>query len=277
MKYLKTLLFFLTLIPNFILAQGIETTKVAENLYMVGDRTYSLFYITDTGVIVIDPLDSIHANATMNAIKSVTDKPVTHLFYSHNHWDHISGGEIFKNQGASIISHKEAKNNIPANPNVLFPDETWDGNEKEFTIGNKTLELFYFGRNHGNGMTVFRIPEHDAIFIVDLVVPDRVLYAYLPDASPKNWVESLKEIQSLDFDLVLMSHVRALGSREDITLAQNYFDDLYAAVQEQLDLGTNLFEIPSKVQLPKYKQWKNYDEWLHMNVWRILMEKSIGQ
>ena len=88
---------------------------------------------------------------------------------------------------------------------------------------------------------------------------------------------SLKEIQQLDFDTLLMSHVRAVGTRKDLTLMQNYFDDLYAAVQKELDNGTNLFKIPNKVELPKYKHWKNYEEWLPMNVWRILMEKSIGQ
>ena len=258
-------------------AQEIKTFKVENNLYMVGDRTYSCFYVTDDQVVVIDPLDARHAEATMKAINKVTDLPVKTVFYSHNHWDHISGAQIFKAEGATIISHEKAAETITPNPDVLMPDQTWTGSDTIYSIGNKQIELFFYGRNHGDGMTVFRFPEHNIVFTIDLVVPDRVLYAYLPDAAPKNWVASLKEIQQLDFDTLLMSHLRAVGTRKDLTLMQNYFDDLYAAVQTELDNGTNLFKIPNKVELPKYKHWKNYEEWLPMNVWRILMEKSIGQ
>ncbi len=277
MKTSLTLFIFTFCITGLLFAKEIETIKVKDNLYMVGDRTYSLFYITKTGVVVIDPLDERHAKATMKAIKKVTDLDVTHLFYSHNHWDHISGGKIFKDQGATIISHIEAKKNIEPNSKVIMPDVTWNGNDTIYTIGGKSIELYYYGRNHGDGMTVFRFPEHNIVFTIDLVVPDRVLYAYLPDADPKNWVASLKQIDKLQFDTLLMSHVRAVGSRKDLHLLQNYFNDLYAAVQTELDKGTNLFDIPKKVQLPKYQNWMNYDEWLPMNVWRILMEKSIGQ
>ena len=265
------------LLGFLVQAQEIETIKVEDNLYMVGDRTYSCFYVTDDSVVVIDPLDERHAEATIKAINEVTDLPVKTVFYSHNHWDHISGAQIFKEEGATIISHKKAAETITPNPAVLMPDQTWTGTDTTYAIGNKQLELSFYGRNHGDGMTVFRFPEHNIVFTIDLVVPDRVLYAYLPDADPKNWVASLKKIQELDFDTLLMSHVRALGTRKDLTLMQNYFDDLYEAVQTELDNGTNLFKIPNTVELPKYKHWKNYEEWLPMNVWRILMEKSIGQ
>lgn len=273
----KIRILLILLLTTVVYGQEINTIKVKDNLYMVGDRTYSLFYITDTCVVVIDPLSERHAKATLQAIKKVTNLPVTHLFYSHNHWDHISGGKVFKNEGAKIISHGEASTRIPFNPVVVMPDETWSGEHKTYTIGNKEIELFCYGRNHGDGMTVFRFPEHNIVFVVDLVVPDRVLYAYLPDASPEKWVESLKKIDNLKFDTLLMAHVRAVGTRKDLHLIQEYFDDLYSAVQAELDKGTNLFNIPDTVKLPKYKKWINYEKWLPMNVWRILMEKSIGQ
>ncbi|MFA0963652.1 MBL fold metallo-hydrolase [Roseivirga sp. BDSF3-8] len=263
--------------PAFSQALQKEVIKAKDNLYFTGDRTYSAFYITDEGVIVIDPLDSANAAFTMQAIRSLTKKPVTYVFYSHNHWDHISGARVFKDQGAKIVSHQKAADNIAPNPDVLMPDSTWQGDYATFTYGGHTIELYYYGYNHGNGMTVFRFPQHNAVFIIDLVVPDRVLYAYLPDASPRNWVQHLQEIQKLDFDEAYFSHLRAIGDRSDLTLMQNYFRDLYAAVEQALNDGTPFFDIPQSVKLPQYSHLKNYDTWLHMNVWRILMEKSIGQ
>ena len=274
---MKRLLFLLIIGSFCTQAQEFKTIQVSDHLYMVGDRTFSAFYITDSSVVVIDPINVDHANATLAAIDSITDLPVSHVFYSHNHWDHIKGASVFKKEAAQVISHEMAAKNINPHPDVLMPDKTWSGATIEYRIGGKSIEIFYFGRNHGDGMSVFRFPLEKAVFVIDLVVPDRVLYAYLPDADPKNWVASLKQIDDLKFDMLLMSHVRAVGSRQDLHLVQEYFDDLYAAVQLELDRGTNLFEIPNKVKLPKYKNWKNYEEWLHMNVWRILMEKSIGQ
>lgn len=276
----KTILTIIILVGSGceLQAQDTRTIKVKDNLYFVGDRTFSCFYVTKKEVIVIDPLDSLRATATMKEIRKVTQKPINKVFYSHNHWDHISGGQVFNQTNTEFISHTIAKNNITPNPNVITPTETWKGDKKTYSLGNgQDLELYYFGPNHGAGMTVFRFVEHNAIFIVDLVVPDRVLYAYLPDASPINWVRSLKEIQQLEFYDVYMAHMRVVGNRNDITFMQEYFDALYKSVEKELDKGTSFFDIPYTVKLPQYQHLKNYDKWLPMNVWRILMEKSIGK
>lgn len=98
------------------------------------------------------------------------------------------------------MTHEEAFKNFPLNKDVVNPSKTWKGEKEILKVGNKETELFYYGKNHGSGMTVFRFPEHNAVFTVDLVVPDRVLYAYLPDASPKNWLEDLQQINNLKFD-----------------------------------------------------------------------------
>ena len=34
--------------------------------------------------------------------------------------------------------------------------------------------------------------------------------------------------------------------------------------------------IPSAVKLPKYKAWGMYNEWLPLNVWRVMLEDSMG-
>lgn len=39
------------------------------------------------------------------AIQSVTDEPVRYAFHSHNHWDHASGGQVFKDAGAQTVMH----------------------------------------------------------------------------------------------------------------------------------------------------------------------------
>ena len=40
--------------------------------------------------------------------------------------------------------------------------------------------------------------------------------------------------------------------------------------------GTNCMMIPKAVKLSQYKDWWMYEEWLPMNVWRILLDDSMG-
>ncbi|KQS88812.1 MBL fold metallo-hydrolase [Chryseobacterium sp. Leaf394] len=242
----------------------------------MGDRVFSLYYITDDGVVVIDPISRNIARETMKSIRRHTKLPVKYVIYSHNHWDHNLGGEIYKKEGAKFMTHEEAFKNFPPNPEVINPDETWKGNKHTLKMGKQNIELYYYGKNHGSGMTVFRFPEHDAVFTVDLIVPDRVLYAYLPDASPQNWLKDLYEIKKLSFNDLLMAHVRPIGSRKDLDLQIQYFEDLYEETKKAMEKKTPFFDIPTTVKMPQYQHLQNYNEWLHMNVWRILMEISTG-
>ena len=45
----------------------------------------------------------------IDEIKKVTSQPVKYVIYSHNHYDHITGGKPFKDLGARFIAHKNAK------------------------------------------------------------------------------------------------------------------------------------------------------------------------
>ncbi|RKD89875.1 MBL fold metallo-hydrolase [Mangrovibacterium diazotrophicum] len=271
-------LVLLLLLVNSVFAQTeIKEYQAQDSLYMVGDRVYSLYYITPEGVVVIDPINDRIAAETMNSIRRHTNLPVKYVIYSHNHWDHNSGGKIYKDQGAKFIAHTLAAQNMSPNEKVVSPDSLWNDHQSVFSLGGKDIELYYYSKNHGDGMTVFRFPEYNTVFTVDLVVPDRVLYAYLPDAKPQLWLETLYEMEKLDFDQLLMAHVRPIGTRKDLDLQIQYFEDLYAAVDSAMKNGTPFFEIPKTVQMPQHEELMNYDEWLHMNVWRILMEKAIGQ
>lgn len=255
------------------------TTEVADGLYSVGNGfVYDAFLVTDEGVLVFDAVDANHAQHTMDAIREVTDLPILYLVYSHNHYDHISGGQIFKDAGATVVSHEEAAQWLETHPspNVVMPDEIWAGDTFTLRAGGREIVLHYYGANHGKGMTVVEIPDVKAIFTVDLVVPHRVGFSYLPDFYPADWERSLSEMLKLDFDTVLFAHNAASGTREDVQLQLQFLQDLRAAVLEQLQAGTSFLEIPNTVQLPQYAEWDNYNDWLSLNTWRFLMEIVIG-
>src|SRR4051812_20032365 len=91
------------------------TTKVegTDGVYVFRNGgAQSMFIVTKDGVIATDPIGYQRpegVNDYINEIKKVTDKPIKYLVYSHHHFDHISGGKPFKDAGARVIAHKQAK------------------------------------------------------------------------------------------------------------------------------------------------------------------------
>ena len=81
-----------------------ETTKVADGVYTFRYFFHrNMFIVTDEGVIVTDPLSPIAAKTMRAEIAKVTDQPVEFVVYSHEHWDHISGGQIFRDEGSRSV------------------------------------------------------------------------------------------------------------------------------------------------------------------------------
>jgi glyoxylase-like metal-dependent hydrolase (beta-lactamase superfamily II) len=256
-----------------------KTTEVAPGLYSFGaGMAFNAFMVTDDGVVVMDSFDTDFAKASLEAIRKVTDKPIKYLIYSHNHYDHISGGEVFKAEGATILSHIAAANWLKRHPSpdVVMPDKTWSGSKSVLKVGRSQINLLYFGANHGEGMTVFQFPREKAIYTVDLVVPNRVAFAYMPDFSPKEWERTLAEMDKLDFDQVMFAHNAPVGPRKSVADQLEFLQDLRAAIFAEFKKGTPFMQIPNAVKLPQYEAWDGYKEWLPMNTWRVLLEIAMG-
>ena len=265
------------------LPEGVS--KIGENIYSYGGygEYYSMFIVTSQGVIAIESVDSKHAKGMVEAIKKVTNQPIKYLLHSHNHWDHASGGQVFKDAGAKTIAHLEAYEWMKANTgrDMAVPDESWAGNRKDIKLGETTVELHFLGMNHGLGMTVFLIPEQKVAYIADLVTPNRVLMAVVPDFNIKEWERSIEEVLEMDFEKAVYSHNESEdalngGNKQDARDNLQFIRDIRAGIYAGFKTGGNPMEIPSKLKLPKYKDWAMYDEWLTMNVWRVLLDEFMG-
>src|SRR5437016_7716031 len=91
------------------------TTRVegTDNVYVFRAGNHqSMFVVTRAGVIATDPLGYGRPEMVKTyiaEIRKVTDQPIKYLVYSHHHYDHISGGQPFKDAGVKIVAHKKAK------------------------------------------------------------------------------------------------------------------------------------------------------------------------
>ncbi len=277
-----TAIFSTLLMMNTAFAQE-HVWKVADGVYRYGpgDGYYSMFVVTDVGVIAIEPVNIKHSQGLLKAIRSVTEKPVRYLLHSHNHWDHSKGGQVFRDQGAKIVAHEEAYEWMKANrhTDLALPDEIWTGNRKDIILGGKTIELHYMGMSHGLGMTVFLLPKEKIAYIADIVTPNRILFTIVPDFNIKEWMRTLTEVEKLDFQTAIYSHSQAkepFGSKTEVTQTREFIEELQAAIVAEFKKGTPFLKIPSTVKLPKYEHWAMYNEWLPLNVWRVMLDMHMG-
>ena len=274
----------LIFLPNWVAAQlppgmaPFETTKVADGVYSFRAFFHrNMFIVTDEGVIATDPISPRAAQAMMEEIRKVTDKPVKYVVYSHWHWDHIPGGKVFADQGAKFISHENCLKHFKENPNpdVVIPTGTFR-TRYDLKLGGKTLELRYFGRNHSDCLIVMRLPKEKILFIVDIASVGSVGFRALPDYYPRDWARSLKEIEKLDFDRIIPGHGPPVAPRSAVTETREYVEDLIAAVQEARKQGWSQDKAKQEIRLPKYEKWAFYNEWLPLNVERVWSSFHIG-
>jgi len=255
---------------------GHSVKHVGNGIYVFRWWVYrNVFVVTDEGVIVTDPLNPKAAKLLKSEIRKVTDKPVKYVVYSHNHHDHISGGTVFKAEGAKFIGHKNLLKELVDHPSPVLPlpDITFE-DKYTLSLGGRTLELSYFGPNHGNSLVVMRFPEEKILFVVDIVTPRRVAFRGMPDFWPDEWVRSLKEMEGMDVEYVISAHgpqsQPAIDSASVIKEQRIYIEDLMAAVKEAMDAGVHSPDaLRKQVKLPKYEHWQYYDQWLPMNIERI--------
>ena len=75
--------------------------------------------------------------------------------------DPASGGQVWKDEGASIVAHIDVYDYLMANPSpeVLPPDLTWSWDQFQVELGGIIVEQHYLGLSHGNGMTAFVLPQ----------------------------------------------------------------------------------------------------------------------
>ena len=100
---------------------------------------------------------------------------------------------------------------------------------------------------------------------VDFIPVETVAYRRMQDSYPDEWIESLKQVEGLEFDTLVPGHGK-IGKKEHVRQFREYLETLRAAVREQIQKGASLEETKTTVRLPKYERWYGYADWFTENV-----------
>ncbi len=251
-----------------------EITKIAGDLYRFQNTFhYSVFLVTPEGVIVTDPIDAEAAAWLKAEIASRFNQPIKYLVYSHDHRDHIAGGEVFADT-ATVVAHEKAKATIlgekrpTAVPDVTFSDKM------TIELGGKTVDLLYLGPSHSDNLIAMHFPEERALFTVDFISVKRLPYMNLSDSYFPDWIETIRRVEALDFDILVPGH-GPLGTKADAADHGDYLQDLYDAVLAGARAGQSLDEMKAGIKLEKYKDWGRYAEWLPLNIEGVYQRISL--
>jgi glyoxylase-like metal-dependent hydrolase (beta-lactamase superfamily II) len=253
---------------------------ISDGVYMFVYRgTNSLFMVTDEGVIVVDPISEPAAPKYLAAIRDITDAPIRYLVYSHWHWDHIEGGQVFKDAGARILAHDKCIApliDLP-NPKVVMPDEVFYGTHT-IELGGRSLELVYLGPNHSSCL-VFPKPDNvNALFIVDMLTPGGAPSSTLMDFIPHHWIRTLREIEAMDLDFIMSGHAVPVAHPSAVTERRVYAEILLEAVRTagERRMGDQERLAYVRAQLEPVKHMRNFGTFLDYHVRRIATYLGTG-
>jgi len=221
--------------PAIDRVKGFRTQKLGEGLYMVTDGGYQSMFLTyEDGVVVIDAPPSYAAHIP-EAIAEVTNKPITHVVYSHSHTDHIAGVKSLGGRPV-IIAHAETNRLLARSndPNRPLASVTFDDNYR-LSVGSQLLELSYHGNAHVPGNIFIHAPKQRTLMVIDVIFPGWMPWRRFAVAQDiPAYFEQVKVISNWDFDTLVGGHVARTGTHADVTTQVAFMEDLKAAAETAL-------------------------------------------
>jgi len=209
--------------------RGYNYYQIAENAWFVHDSFENMvFFETDEGVVVYDPKPDV-SPFVLEVIPQVTDKPITHVIYSHHHRDHSQGAHLFPEE-AILIAEKEtadllaiAQDPMRPQPDLVFEDEYL------LETGGFRLELKDLDRNwHSQSDMIAWAPEQKILFATDMFHPDAAPWIHWGESADPWFAFGLPDLllETYDFNFVVTGHERFPGTQDHMRTHQAFIGDM---------------------------------------------------
>lgn len=282
-------------------AAALEVQKVTEGVYaLVGElgqrsaenlgnnATFGVV-VTKEGVVLLDPGGSREgAQRIEDAIRTVTDKPVTLVINTGGQDHRWLGNGYFKAKGARIVASKAAVadqrarardqlillDNLVgakgmAGTTPVYADETFE-ERKELTLGGTKLVLRHAGPAHTPGDTFVWLPAKQVVFTGDIVYVERML-GVGGESKSGSWVKVFEEVAALKPKHVVPGHGRATTLARARADTYDYLVALRKNVKEFIAQGGGIEEI-GRIDQSRFKYLQVYEELKGRNAQQVYQE-----
>ena len=147
------------------------------NLYKIfGGGGNTLVYVQDDGVVLVDTKMPNNGQAILDQVRTITEKPITTIIYSHHHPDHVGSTDFIRERfpDVKVIAHENAAKWLAAGPQArpeLAPTETFT-DQLTLGEGDDRVELHYFGAGHTDADAFLVFPSEKVMFPGDVMAWD---------------------------------------------------------------------------------------------------------
>ena len=277
----------------------ISFDEIGNNLFAFtaeGDPNSGII-IGDETVMVIDAQATpTLARQVIEKVRSVTDKPISHLVLSHYHAVRVLGASEYK--ANDIIMSSKARSMVVERgqedwdsefdrfprlfkgyeeiPGLTWPSTTFENNMSVF-LGKRRIDLYFLGRAHTAGDIVIHVPDSNVLFTGDIV--EYKSACYCGDAHLQDWPATLKNIAKFQAVSLVPGRGDALTDArkidEAIALTDDFVTSTFKSVSKIAHAGGDLKEamLSCREQCDaKFSDYAIYEHCLPFNVSRAFDE-----
>lgn len=277
----------------------ISFTEVGDGLYAFtaeGDPNSGVI-IGDESVMIVEAQATPRlANKVIECVRSVTDKPISHVVLTHYHAVRVLGASAYGAQ--QIIMSDKARSMVVERgqedwdsefqrfprlfeghesiPGLTWPTTTFNDKMTVY-LGNRKVEIMHLGRAHTAGDAVIYVPDQNVMFTGDIVEYHSACYC--GDGHFADWGPTLDAIKAYNVDAIAPGRGDALVGRKMVNAAientRDFVASTYKPVQKIAARGGSLKEAWDAVRAecdPKFADYAIYEHCLPFNVARAYDE-----
>jgi glyoxylase-like metal-dependent hydrolase (beta-lactamase superfamily II) len=277
----------------------ISFTEVGEGLYAFtaeGDPNSGVIIGDDSVMIVEAQATPRLANKVIECVRSVTDKPITHVVLTHYHAVRVLGASAF---GAKqVIMSDTARSMVVERgqedwdsefqrfprlfeghesiPGLTYPTTTFSDSMTVY-LGNRRVDIKQIGRAHTAGDAVIHVPDQNVMFTGDIVEYHSACYC--GDGHFNDWGNTLDKIKAYDVDAIAPGRGDALVGKEMVNAAientRDFVESTYRPIAKVAARNGTLKEAWDACREecdPKFADYAIYEHCLPFNVARAYDE-----
>jgi glyoxylase-like metal-dependent hydrolase (beta-lactamase superfamily II) len=222
--------------------------------------------ITREGALVIDPAMTCTATWLRDEIRRRFNVKVKYVVYTHGHADHISGGQVFQQDGAIVVANQRALEPIVGEkiPTAL-PDRVFD-TDMTITLGGETVLLHRVAPSHSDSMTMVLFPKYKALQCTDVCESKSMPYNDFLDFYYPGWIETLDWVAKQDVDIIDVGHYSPATKADEAAL-RTYMVDLHQQVLDLVRAGQSWDQLYRNVKFSdEVRHWTAFDTMHTLNI-----------
>ena len=277
----------------------ISFTEIGRDLWAFtaeGDPNSGVIIGDDSVMVVEAQATPALAGKVIEKVRSITDKPITHLVLSHYHAVRVLGASAFK--APNVIMSEMARSMVVERgqedwesefgrfprlfrghesiPGLTWPTVTFNDRMTVY-LGKRRVDLMFLGRAHTAGDIVAYVPDENVMFTGDIV--EYKSACYCGDGHFSDWPATLEAIRAFAPAAVVPGRGDALVGEakvnEALDLTADFLESTYKPVARVAKGGGSLKEAWDAARAacdPKFSDYAIYEHCLPFNVARAYDE-----